>query len=77
MGKEAYEAMVREHLEVEKQLGRTETAVSTSLHAEQSWNAEQLLQVEQMSEKNEIEDSWDVVSTGSVDLDEWEEVMME
>ena len=68
IGKEAYEAMLREHIEAEKQLEKTIISISIPLQAEQ--------RVEN-TEDEIIDETWEVVSTGSADLDEWEEIIVE
>jgi len=60
--------MLREHIEAEKQLEKTITSISIPLQAEQG--------VEN-TEDEIIDETWEVVSTGSAALDEWEEIIVE
>lgn len=68
MGKEVYESMLREHIEAEQQIERDKLA-SVSVGLEQI--------ALQNREKDTVDEGWDVVSTGSVEFADWEEVIVE
>jgi hypothetical protein len=68
IGPKEYEAMLREHIEAEKQLERDRLAAVS--YRVQNMEAEDRTQ-------NSIDESWDIVSTGSVEFADWEEVILE
>ena len=72
MGEEAYKAMLNEHIEAEKQLERK---VATELE-------KQVEEIERVWRENRVhedvvDESWDLISTGSVEFADWEKVMIE
>ena len=71
MGREEYERMVREHVEVERQLERERERGSL----EERTKREAVI-----VEEGDMDRDWDVVSVGSVDsirVEDWEEVIVE
>ena len=71
MGREEYERMVREHVEVERQLERERERVNMR----GSTKREVIVEGE-----GHVDRDWDVVSVGSVDsirVEDWEEVIVE
>ena len=72
MGEEAYKAMLNEHIEAEKQLERK---VATELE-------KQVEEIERVWRENRVhedvvDESGDLISTGSVEFADWEKVMIE
>ena len=71
MGEEAYKAMLREHIEAEKQLER-------KVAAELEMQVKEIELVEREERVTEdVDESWDLISTGSVDSEDWEKVIVE
>ena len=72
MGEEAYKAMLREHIEAEKQLER-------KVAAELEMQVKEMERVEREKRVcvDIVDESWDLVSTGSVEFDDWEKVIVE
>ena len=72
MGEEAYKAMLHEHVEAEKQLER-------KVAAELEKQVEEMERVgrETRIREDVVDDSWDLISTGSVEFADWEKVMIE
>jgi hypothetical protein len=68
-GTEVYEAMLREHIEAEKQLEKRTSPIVVVLDTEHlEWDCH---------ENDILDDMWDVVSFGSIELDDWEKVVLE
>ena len=72
MGEEAYRAMLHEHIEAEKQLER-------KLAAELEMQLKEVERAEREKRMHEDfgDESWDLISTGSVEFDDWEKVIVE
>jgi hypothetical protein len=68
VGTEVYEAMLREHIEAEKQL--EQDRLSAVSYRVQKMELEDRIQ-------NSVDESWDIISTGSVEFADWEEVIVE
>jgi hypothetical protein len=72
MGEEAYKAMLDEHIEAEKQLER-KLAVELEMQLKEVERAER----EKRVNEDVGDESWDLISTGSVEFDDWEKVVVE
>jgi hypothetical protein len=72
MGKDAYKIMLCEHIEAEKQLER-------KVAAELEMQVKEMERVERERRVHEdvVDESWDLISTSSMEFDDWEEVIVE